>query len=100
MVVATMIEAMSNVLNGLKTARLKAGLTQNDVAAMVGDTQSNYAAFEGGSRPYSKKRIEVIANALGINQSQLLAWMLIDEYGEDVFKEALNIVTQKRGLKK
>jgi len=49
----------------LVAARARAGLTQEEVAARMGTTQSTIARLEGGKRPPSLRTVQRYAQALG-----------------------------------
>ena len=49
----------------LVAARARAGLTQADVAARMGTTQSVIARLEGGKRQPSMRTVQRYANAIG-----------------------------------
>jgi hypothetical protein len=59
------------------------------------------SAVETGKKPATDDFIKKLASIdeLGLTYPELLAWKLTDEYGEDILKEAIEIVKAKRGLK-
>lgn len=65
------------------------------------DFRMRVSAVETGKKPPTDDFIKKLSsiNELGLSYPELLSWKLIEEYGEDVFKEALAIVANKRGIK-
>lgn len=57
--------------NNLRMMRERRGITQEDLALKSGLTQGYINFLENGKRGYSKKSLEKIANALGIQISEL-----------------------------
>lgn len=57
----------------LRKARLEAGLTQIELAASIGCSQSDISRIESGQRDITLERLKAIAEALGVPVAQLLA---------------------------
>jgi transcriptional regulator with XRE-family HTH domain len=57
----------------LKDARLKAGLSQEDVAEKIGETQSFISKCERGERRIDVLELRIWCDALGINLSSFIA---------------------------
>lgn len=72
----TMEEIM--VLQGerLKAARLKAGLTQSELALRIGDkeSKSQISKYERGERSLPRKKLETAAKVLGVSEIYLLGY--------------------------
>jgi len=64
-------------------ARLERGLTQTEFAKLCAVSQPAVAAWEGGVRPVSEKRMELVAKALGMTLAQLLYAPVVQRYRED-----------------
>ena len=56
----------------MKQARLKAGLTQQQVADIMGITKSTYCGYETAKRQPDPQRIKQIAKALNVSADKLL----------------------------
>lgn len=56
----------------IKTARERAGLTQSELASMIGVTQGEVSRIEGGRRGISVYRLKSIAMALGMDPADML----------------------------
>jgi DNA-binding XRE family transcriptional regulator len=54
-----------NMAHELIAARARAGMTQSDVAALMGTTQSAIARLEGGNRAPSLRTVQRYAKAVG-----------------------------------
>ncbi len=81
---ATII-GMSYLSNELRAARKTKGLTQEDVASLLGIRQENYNSIENGRRAVSDKRLTELAKILDIDHNELISCKLLDEFGESVF---------------
>lgn len=56
----------------IKMIRELQGISQNDLAAMTGITQSNISALENGSRQLGRDRAITLAKALHVHPAVLL----------------------------
>lgn len=56
----------------MKLARLKAGLTQQQVADIMGITKSTYCGYETAKRQPDPQRIKQISKALNVSADKLL----------------------------
>ena len=56
----------------MKNARLKAGLTQNQLAEKIGVAKSTYSLYESGKREPDIPKIKQIASVLGMTGNELL----------------------------
>ena len=64
---------MDNVFcENLKTARIKAGMTQEQVASAVGVAVTTYSNWELGKREPNVLKIKALAKALGVTGNELL----------------------------
>jgi transcriptional regulator with XRE-family HTH domain len=66
------IELSSEFGLALRDARLRAGLTQMDVAERARVTQSYVSRLELGSQKLTVERISLLAGIVGLNMSVLL----------------------------
>lgn len=64
--------AQEHPLEGLKAARLKAGLTRQALAEAIGVTPTSYDRFENGTRRIYFDRVIVLAKTLGVSIDSLL----------------------------
>ncbi len=55
----------------LKESRIKAGLTQAQVAALLGATRQQISSWETGVRPISKRRVTELAVLLRLHPKSL-----------------------------
>lgn len=58
--------------NGIKAARLKAGLTQAQLALAVGVTQQAVSQWESGGRLFSVETLIRLSKALGCSVDDIL----------------------------
>lgn len=63
--------SVRHCLEGLKPARLRAGLTRQEVADAAGVTITSYDRFESGVRRCYFDRVCVIADLLGVTTEEL-----------------------------
>lgn len=63
----------------LKEARLKKGITQKDVAEIIGVAKSTYSLYESGGREPSVETIKKIASFLQVSADMLLGVETDDE---------------------
>ncbi len=77
------------------------GMTKYRLHKLMGLSESIVINVTNGARKPSEEFIKKLASVdeLGLTYPELLAWKLTDEYGEDILKEAIEIVKAKRGLK-
>lgn len=61
----------------LRELRLQAGLSQSDLAALLGEPQSFVSKYEGGVRRLDLVELEQVAQALGSNLLRI-----VEQYGE------------------
>lgn len=86
---------MSDVFHeNLKAARLKKGLSQQEVADLVGVAKSTYSMWETGNREPNLMRIKTLTKVLDVSGDELLGLIPMDrtetefyelrmKYGED-----------------
>lgn len=74
----------------LKRARLTQGLTQQQVADLMGITNSTYCGYETGKRQPDVEKIKLLANILQTSGDTLLETGFCPE-SDDKFEEALSI---------
>jgi len=74
----------------LKRARLTQGLTQQQVADLMGITNSTYCGYETGKRQPDVEKIKLLANILQTSCDTLLETWFCPE-SDDKFEEALSI---------
>ncbi len=77
-----------NIGQAIKEARKKAGLTQVDLAATIGITQTSLSQIEVGTINPSPKTIKAICLALNISEA-LLFILSVDEKDVPQGKEAM-----------
>src|SRR3989339_504937 len=65
--------------NNVRTIRERLGITQEDLALKSGLTQGYINFLENGKRGYSERSLEKIANALGIQISELFEEKIKEE---------------------
>lgn len=66
--------------NNLRNVRIKAGLTQAQVAEKIGIAPSSYSCYESGKREPDVPKLKKIADVLGVTGNELLG---IDEDGSE-----------------
>ena len=71
----------------LKDARLKAGLSQKDIAERIGETQSFVSKCERGERRIDVLELRVWCDAIGLNLSFFIANLEKNLSGEKSRKE-------------
>lgn len=62
----------SSYLDNIKAERVRAGLTQEELAKKMGIGVTSYNLKENGTRQFSVVELMLIANALGTNPEALL----------------------------
>lgn len=83
--------------NNIKKFRLKAGITQEELALASGLSQGYINQLESGKRNYTQKSLELIANALSIPIIEFFR----EEDGEiPLISENESIYQKKRSYKK
>lgn len=77
----------------LKAARMASGLKQDEVAALIGASRTNYNDAENGRKPLSLEKMQKLAEIpeLGLTLAQLKAWKVMDEYEPEVLQEAIKL---------
>lgn len=78
----------------IKKLRKAAGLTQKQLALMCGISQSYLADLEGGRFSPSLQKLSAIANALGVNPSELVKRG--DEYKQDPDLNFVDFIAKER----
>ena len=68
---------MENIIR----ARIKAGLTQKEIADRIGVAPSTYSCYESGKREPDIDKIKKIASVLGVTGNELLG---IDDEGHEI----------------
>lgn len=63
---------MLSFKNNLKAARIKKGLTQKEVATLLGIATNTYTNYELGNREPDVERIKKLSNIFGISPNDLL----------------------------
>lgn len=58
----------------IREARLKAGMSQNDVAALCGVPKERQSRYENGWIIPTIETIELLANAIGVSPKRLVGW--------------------------
>ncbi|MDG2512425.1 helix-turn-helix transcriptional regulator [Sphingobium yanoikuyae] len=61
----------------LATLRLRAGLSQKDLAAKVGTSQPVISMYEAGEREPTLANIKALSEALGVDYNQLIPAILV-----------------------
>jgi len=69
---ANTVDRVANGLVGLKTARTKAGLTQRELAEMIGTDRANIAGMESAARSMSVKMAERLAERVDAGSAKLV----------------------------
>jgi len=69
---ANTVDRVANGLVGLKTARTKAGLTQRELAKMIGTDRANIAGMESAARSMSVKMAERLAERVDAGSAELV----------------------------
>ena len=77
---------------GIRKLRLKAALTQEDLALKSGLSQGYINQLESGKRMFTQKSLELIANALSVPMEELFR----EEEGKHVSAVVERIERQKR----
>lgn len=78
---------MKNVFcENLKSARVRAGLTQGQIAAAVGVATTTYSNWELGKREPNVLKIKALAKVLGVTGDYLLGLEPIDQLEKDYIK--------------
>lgn len=67
-----------SLVEGLRTARERSGLRQEDIAAAIGMTQSMYSKIERSERRVDLLEFVLIARAMSADPSRLLKAFLAD----------------------
>lgn len=75
----------------LKKARLNMGLTQQQVADIMGITKSTYCGYETGKRQPDVAKIKQLASVLNTSGDILLETGFEHKVDSDKFNEALSI---------
>lgn len=81
----------------VKKARLDAGLSQADLAALIGMTSDNYNKLETGKRGISAKMIKKLSSipSLGLDEDDLKGLKALETFGTKVIKKAYySLVTE------
>ena len=79
----------------LRDLRLKANITQEDLAENVGVTAKTVSYWENGHNPVTISKIPLIANALSIPIYKLFIFLEIDEKQAD--KDYIALLQSKTG---
>lgn len=75
---------MDNIFcKNLKSARIKAGMTQEQIASAVGVAVTTYSNWELGKREPNVLKIKALAKALGVTGDYLLGLEPIDQLERD-----------------
>lgn len=75
---------MENVFGkNLKSARIKAGMTQEQIASLVGVAVTTYSNWELGKREPNVLKIKALARVLGVTGDYLLGLEPIDQLEKD-----------------
>lgn len=81
---------MGTLGDRLKEARIKAGISQEKLADLIGEQRTNYNRFENGARKsITPEKLEKASDALGIPLNQLKSWQALDDYDIEVLKLAV-----------
>lgn len=64
--------AVHQVLHNIRTLRLEKGYSQDQMARLLGTSQSAYTRFENGSTKLDYSTLEEIANILDINVEEII----------------------------
>ena len=85
----------------LKSARLKIGYTQQQVADLMGITKSTYCGYETGKRQPDVEKIKKLAKILHTTGDALLETGFISDYSDRATPEEMeNIIKKYRALDK
>lgn len=68
----------------LKNARLDRGITQVELASLLGVAKSTYSMYESGKREPNIQMIKKIADILDVSVSELLGWN--EKENDDILK--------------
>jgi len=82
--------------NKLKEARKAAHHTQETIAEALGMRRDNYKPYESGKKYPAPQVVPSLASILGIPENELLAWRVIDEFGQDVILTACKVLEISR----
>lgn len=94
------IAAMGYFSDSLEAAFERSKLTSYKVSLEAKIDQSLMHRVLKGQRKPSEEFLQKLSlvKELGLSYPELLSWKLIDEYGEDVIKEALKITDKNKGV--
>lgn len=79
----------------LKDLRLKANITQEDLAEFVGVATKTVSYWENGHNPITMNKIPLIASALNIPVYKLFIFLEVDEKAAD--KDYIELLQAKTG---
>lgn len=86
-------------MNGrLAQIRMALGMTQKEMATVLGISQPTYCQFETGARPLQVHYIKTLAAKYGVNEDWIVngtGEMFIKSSQEDEFLEVFNGLTEK-----
>ncbi|MCK8495904.1 helix-turn-helix domain-containing protein [Spirosoma sp. RP8] len=93
-----------NVSNNIKAIRTEKGITQSEIARIIGVERTNYHRLENRGEKLTIEQAESIAEALGVTLVELLTWGKSEE-NKDSDKERLTtklseLEKQNEGLNK
>jgi DNA-binding XRE family transcriptional regulator len=74
------IKRAENGLTDLKTARNNAGLSQGDLATLVGTKRENISTWESGKQGMSRKTAARLSNHLDTSEGEILTANRLNEY--------------------
>lgn len=88
---------MSYFSEKLKTAISSSGLSQSQIAALIGESKSNFSAFVRGKRPLSDDKLRKMASIseLGLNFHTLKVWDAVDKVSLEVLTIAVNLLREE-----
>jgi transcriptional regulator with XRE-family HTH domain len=72
-------EEYRNLINALKSARISAGMTQQQVADALGKPQSFVAKVEGYERRLDVIEFLKVGTALGLSKNETVGLILLDQ---------------------